>query len=415
MATSDTPGGPPPPPVSDAPVVARYKLENYAPAKDVMPDEGEVTVYENRTKITDLSGLSFSPSYVGVFRLSLYDDATRKPIKEIDAAVASKLRAKIAEALDPKNTTQGPELSESSRPFPMTELLKKLDERLKDPNDRLPAHITDTGVWGSVLSGADEFSRRQGATLGLYASKTEFGIIRNLYLAVQSGAGPQPVAAFREWVQSRAESGLTYGELARSQHYKELLHLAKRNAQRLVFELLVECGLANAVEHYSDPHAIANEDETEVPSKLIKDKSLVASVMSDVLVPFNDDTVAFYSRAVPYSLVTKTLVSVLHPAQGLAVFALKECATATSADEDDGEVFTATGTSMGYPLTPPREEAPKYDRESLQQAYVDTGAGLETFVESRNFAGRTARALPTPQGSCQGEWRFLSPVIVIAD
>lgn len=413
MATSDTPGAPPPPAVSADPVVARYKLENYVATRDGLPDEGQVTVYENKTKITDLSGLVFAPIHTALFKLNLYNAASREPITEIDAKTAAMLKAKVMAVFDPKNTTQGPELSESSRPFNMTRFLEKLDDLLKDPEERIAAHLTDIDVWGSVLSGSDEVGSHPGATLGIYASKSKFGILDGLYVGVQSGPGPQPAAAFREYVQKRisSEKGITYGELATSMQYGELIHLAKRNAHRLAFELLVEIGMVNAVDHYSDPHAIASADETEVPSKLIRSSSILASVTSDVLVRFNKDAVAFYSRAAPYAATCKTLITVLHPAQGLAVYVRSGAPTQ---DESD-ECFSASGSAKGHPLTPAREENPKYDPAAIKEAYVDTGAVLETFIASRNFGGRDSRTLTQPQGACPGEWRILSPVAVFAE
>lgn len=415
MASSDTPGAPRPP----DPVVARFKLDNYRATADGAPNEGEVTFYENNTRINDLSGLSFAPSYTAVIGLCLYNASTRQPIDKANNELVDALKAKVARVFDPSNTAEGPVLSEVQRAFPMAATLEKIESTAKDPEERLAKCATDLAVWDSVLSGDDDAGTHPGATLGLYGSRTKFGVWKRLYIVVQSGPGLRCANDFRNYVSKRAneEKGITYGDLARSRQYKELVRLAKRNAHRLVFELLVEVGLVHAVKHSSDDSAITNADGSEVPSKLIRKESIVGSVFSNVLVSVDKNTVGFYSGAVPYRKVRGTLVAVLNPAQGIALYKLSNKA-AKGGDNNSAAVerFTAISTSKGHALTPKRVEKPKYDPEVIKKAYVDTGEVLKTFVESRNFDAVKPSSLSQPQGVvCPGEWRILEPIVVIAE
>lgn len=399
-----TPGdgkiGPPP----DA-IVARYDLENKFATPDGQADEGTVTIYENSTRVTSASQLGFSPSFVAIFSLLIIDGETCKPV-EPNSTTVKLLRAKANAAFDKRNEVQGPYVGDAPRPFPMEAHLRKTDEAVRS-KARLALHTVDTAPWDSVLSGASD-PGRAGATLGFYTVVNRFGVPERFVLAVQSAAGEKPAAEFRRWVDNRIASseGLTYGELASSRQYQELLHLAKRNAHRLAIELLADMGMASAVEYLTDHYAVGSADGDEVPSPLISDKNVIAAVHSDVLVSAGKGTVGFYSRTVPFSTVQNTLITVLHPAQGLAYFVCKSSQAC----------FRPATESPAHPLTPKRAEDVKYKEEVIRTAYYDDGSErLADFVKSRNFEGKDARTLAPAPGGCPGEWRFLEPIAVITD
>jgi hypothetical protein len=400
-----TPGdgkiGPPP----DA-VVGRYDLENKFVTPDGQPDEGTVTIYENSTRVTDASQLGFAPTFVAIFSLLIIDGETGKPV-EPNTNTVKLLRAKATAVFDKRNEVQGPYVGDAPRPFPMENHLRKTDEALRS-KEKLSAHTLDTAPWDSVLSGASD-PGRVGATLGFYTIGNRFGVPERFVLAVQSSVGAQPVAEFRKWVSDRIASseGLTYGELASSRQYQELLYLSKRNAHRLVIELLADMGMASAVDYVTDQYAVGSADGDEVPSPLISDNNVVAAVHSDVLVSSGKGTVGFYSKTVPFSTVQNTLITVLHPAQGLAYFVGNNSSRAC---------FRAATESPAHPLTPKRAGDVKYKEEVILSAYYDDGSEhLTDFVKSRNFEGKDARTLAPTPGGCSGEWRFLEPVAVIID
>ncbi len=380
---------------SSDPIVTRYEFDNKLSTSEGTPDLGVVTTYDNATPIDNLDNINFAPVCTSVAYITL-DPSQRELTKERIAVIAERVAAIVA------NPLLGPYTRTAQRPYPLAEVLQTLDSA--KPGKKKHKHLPDPAMWDSVIADNGDASPASGAFLGFFVRNSPLGLPEELFVAVRSTAGITDTSDFRIWFSSKQR---TYGELTDSPQYAELISHTERNARRLISEFLIEMGLHLSVGVETDSRAV--QSGAEVSTRLVCD--LCAKCYTNVLSRIDANTVGYYSEVVPlaYCEGVDSIVRVLHPAQGIALFPM-----------DVGDAIRSTNPARGFAATSKRNtpgEAPqRYNPESVEKTYfaLTPEVGISDYIAKVNVAAVDVKSMSAPSGfSPNKQWSLLQPLAVM--